>query len=505
MCPDIPVFSLTQTQAPSVIVWVDESGVAHARNMKTGSIIAESADHASVLQAAINAVAQTGGKVLVKNGTYVLTTSVNPKSKVILESEYAVLTQPSGANIDLIYAPPGSKLEKFVLRGFILDGNGSNQTGGFAVVNLNADEISDILIEDCEVRNAYAHGIRITEASTHSYRPKVVRNCSIHHFALKAIGYGVYFDYAPYATVEGCRFWGSPNVDNIELGHLGHYFALHNYLEGGINFPFADNSVIAYNRIIYSGPEGIQNDVNTANDVVIAYNVVEGVQPPAGYGGIAVFGNRAKVVGNRVKVANAQPAIFIRSGDNALVAHNYVETADGGIGIYLDQSNNSIIAFNTIGTVGANGKGISVVLDGNIIIGNMVLQAGVGVHFVPYSTSGHVIAKTLVAYNDLSGASTPVQLQPTNHPSNWIFGNRGFSPQPVSSVNVPANATTTIGPFNYPVQVILSAPQNATSVSLTRGGTVFNLPIQSSYLLHPEDTLVVTEGATAQTAYIVPL
>jgi hypothetical protein len=53
--------------------------------------------------------------------------------------------------------------------------------------------------------------------------------------------------------------------------------------------------------------------------------------------------------------------------------------------------------------------------------------------------------------------------------------------------------------------VILSAPSGATGVSLNRRGTSTPLPIQSSYILYPGDTLSVTEGATEQTAYIVPL
>jgi len=72
MCPDIPVFSLTQTQVPSIIVWVDDSGVAHARDTKTGNIIAESSDHASVVQAAVNSVGPLGGTVLLRRGTYLI-------------------------------------------------------------------------------------------------------------------------------------------------------------------------------------------------------------------------------------------------------------------------------------------------------------------------------------------------------------------------------------------------------------------------------------------------
>jgi hypothetical protein len=88
---------------------------------------------------------------------------------------------------------------------------------------------------------------------------------------------------------------------------------------------------------------------------------------------------------------------------------------------------------------------------------------------------------------------------------NIVRGNIGVDPQPVTTVNIPANATTTIGPYPYPVQVILSAPQNATNVKLTRSGTTTSLPIQSSYSLYPGDTLSVTEGTTAQTAYVIPL
>jgi hypothetical protein len=93
-------------------------------------------------------------------------------------------------------------------------------------------------------------------------------------------------------------------------------------------------------------------------------------------------------------------------------------------------------------------------------------------------------------------------------PSNGIarvIKNQGYNPPQPSIVSVAANATTTIGPYLYDVQVILSAPGNATGVSLTRAGTSTALPIQSSYMLYAGDTLSITEGATAQTAYVVPL
>ena len=78
------MFGLTQTQAPSVVVWVDESGVAHARDTRTGSIIAEGSNHASVLQAAVSAAGT--GVIYVRSGIYSAgTVTLGTNTSVIVE------------------------------------------------------------------------------------------------------------------------------------------------------------------------------------------------------------------------------------------------------------------------------------------------------------------------------------------------------------------------------------------------------------------------------------
>ena len=91
MCPDIPVFSMTQTQYPSVIVWVDDSGIAHARDTKTGNVIAEGSDHASVLQAAL--YSKTGRRVSVR-GTLTLSSIVGVPGDTVLDLSEATLKLP---------------------------------------------------------------------------------------------------------------------------------------------------------------------------------------------------------------------------------------------------------------------------------------------------------------------------------------------------------------------------------------------------------------------------
>jgi len=62
----------TPEQPYSVIVWVDRQGIARAKDGETGKIIAESTDHASVIQAAVYSVGPLGGTVLLRKGTYLI-------------------------------------------------------------------------------------------------------------------------------------------------------------------------------------------------------------------------------------------------------------------------------------------------------------------------------------------------------------------------------------------------------------------------------------------------
>lgn len=69
----------TPEQPYSVLVWVDGRGVAHAKDGETQAVIAEGSDHASVLQAAIDACPD-GGTVAVHDGLS-LTSSVYLRSR----------------------------------------------------------------------------------------------------------------------------------------------------------------------------------------------------------------------------------------------------------------------------------------------------------------------------------------------------------------------------------------------------------------------------------------
>jgi hypothetical protein len=82
--PAAQPISLAQPEPHSVLVWVDNQGVAHAREGATGKIIAESSDHASVIRAAINSI--IAGTIFLRAGVYTCDVTIS-KSNIRLIGE----------------------------------------------------------------------------------------------------------------------------------------------------------------------------------------------------------------------------------------------------------------------------------------------------------------------------------------------------------------------------------------------------------------------------------
>jgi hypothetical protein len=76
-------------KALSVIVWVDEQGIAKARDSTIGGIIAESSDHASVIQAAVDSVGPVGGTIFIKKGLYTIKRPItfSDEMRVVIRGE----------------------------------------------------------------------------------------------------------------------------------------------------------------------------------------------------------------------------------------------------------------------------------------------------------------------------------------------------------------------------------------------------------------------------------
>jgi len=209
-------------------------------------------------------------------------------------------------------------------------------------------------------------------------------------------------------------------------------------------------------------------------------------------------GENALVVGNIIQAGTKTTRGILVHNFHGVVIANNVINGTTTIGISIELLNSEVLVTNNVvyrpGYIGIYSNS-----NNTKIINNLIASAGAQTTYFIYISSNAY--RNTVRGNILVGTST---YSITSGVSDTIiFQNEGYL-APVATKTISASATTTIGPYGYPVQVILSSPSSATGVSLTRNGVTTSLPIQNTYYLYPGDTLSITEGSTAQTAYIVP-
>jgi hypothetical protein len=164
--PAAQPISLAQPEPHSVLVWVDDQGIARARDGRTGRIIAESTDHASVIQAAIDAL-KDGGVIFFKRGEYKIA-NVQITKRAALVGEGALDTYFRLAEAGYLFVVSAPYVS-FVNLGF----NGSGKLGSGIKFTGGAHY--------CEVRNCNFYNFRVcidvnVDAGTSALLGLVMRN-----------------------------------------------------------------------------------------------------------------------------------------------------------------------------------------------------------------------------------------------------------------------------------------------------------------------------------------
>lgn len=386
------------------------------------------------IQAAIDAATATagGGRVLINMTTVTIDAPLVLKSnlEICFASRNGTLKLADGANTGLLTTAKAN-LNNLYVHDMTLDGNYSNQTANtsdgqamFRIAGTGTSVLENILIENVTMKDSWKHCFFISGDNT-SQNIKVIRNCKVMRHGMGSIGFGLYADYAPGTIFYGNRVEqsGEPSGvgnfnDAIEMGHLG-ATALNNSLDGGqLQFPFGDNSLIA-NNILDSNT--IQNDGNTANNVIVIGNRVKNASPIAGFGGISVTGTDAIIANNTVKSSSNHG---IRSfGIGHVVTGNRVDgtNKDTGVenGIYIDRTSYGIVSGNRIKNCN---KAIALVQDYNVVTGNTVENVNIGVYLSPFSSSAHTMVGNQVFGNVLDGAITRISLNNQNTALGIIQG-----------------------------------------------------------------------------------
>jgi hypothetical protein len=476
----------------------------HGRNLKHvenvlayGCVGDGTTDDRTNFQAAIDACSSAGGGTVFAPGpyTYAIASALNAKSGVSIElAPSATIKLKNSSNVYMITAPTTGAFNDVTIRGGTWDCNGANQTGtasgGLWLVAADAvnGTIDRLRVENVRILNARIHGIFISEGQGGSTGVKVVQNCDIDGHGIGAIGFGIYFDYAPQGVVTGCTVDnGANNSDAFELGHAGNYRCVNNVVKlGNLNYPFADDSVIAFNQLLGSNSY-ITNDSNTAHRVKIIGNTIKSVTPASNYAGIAVTGDDGIVIGNTISVVS-QKGVRINGARATVQGNQIVSTAGSvtGIGVSLETNNGgSRVIGNQIS--GLFQRGIDCAHSNTVIQGNTISSVmTVGINLTDSSETGWNVTRVSVIGNVIQSPTTTIATNNNSATTSRVIENIGFNPQGTATI------TVTASPFTY------TAGFTPEAVYI-RAGTVSDISKQGITLFAATGCTVYLEPAEAVT------
>jgi len=261
----------TPEQPYSVLVWVDERGIARAKDSASGKIIAESADHASVIQAAIDSLPPfPAGEVLLKRGMYDIKRTIKIlRSGFTLRGEGrgTLLVLADGASCDMIQVGDGTNYYREVtVADLELTGNKANNAAGSGIV---VNGVGRTVIERCYVNNFKQHGILLTGTPARHTKFSVIRDNRIY----SNDGHGVYalkYSYNDH-IVNNDIAW---NASGVRLEGGGETLVLGNSIWGnsvfGIEVYACYGLRIAANMVLDSGNDNIR--IGASNRILVIGN-----------------------------------------------------------------------------------------------------------------------------------------------------------------------------------------------------------------------------------------
>lgn len=317
------------------------------------------------IQAAINALASTGGRVLIRAGTYNIAASITiAKNNVTIEGEGAssILKMINAGNVNILQLGSNSTLyTNLVVRNLYFDGNSSNQSGALSLVgwidnNSLVNPINDVIIEDCYFYNAYSRGI------TNKGNRVIIKNCFFNSWATET-------------TTHESAINNTSALGVLEISNC--YFYTNTQSNSYINNNAT--AILLINNCHFKTPDGYTGTYiiyGSGNYETIAncYFDIGNNQAPYGFAPILIFQCK-QIKGNIInhKTDPASSLIAIQPGANSIIEGNIIINAATGIFLASDYGFRSIIQGNYITAIY---YAIDTHSTYNCIINNNYIQAG---------------------------------------------------------------------------------------------------------------------------------
>lgn len=321
-----------------------EYGVFKARRGDTAEVQFEDSRAYDVLQAAIDALPQEGGRIFLKRGVYDITSTLKISDKhVVLEGEGisvqykewgTVLRKAfDGTLVDINYTNPNAS--GFTIRNLHFEGQKDRYTGA----GLSIQNAKGWLIENVIVRNFNGSNISIKSCGWH--RMKNVFCGSSDTNIIYVLDTGDFIWYAVEADTAGANK-DAVIFENCKGALLGGHFEAGTNGRYGIGLTAASRmqligvwvgfcpqrAINAYNTIgsIIAGCRIYNNTLygifvgSLSSDVIIVANNIE---DPGGYGmntAIRLDGSDCRVIANRIADCTGTP--IIDNGTGNIIKHN---------------------------------------------------------------------------------------------------------------------------------------------------------------------------------------
>jgi parallel beta-helix repeat protein len=247
-------------------------------------------DQVEINKAIQDVAAAGGGMVVLLEGTYIITGSINLASNVALvgQGPGTVLRIPNGFNrdINVIY---GSGISNVLVANLMIDGNRASQAAG-TMRGIYLSSVSFAVVRNCWVGYMRSAGIYITSSSYCIVEGcHVMYNgsdgvclynycyyCVVSNCVITGNSYGITIFFCSYIAVEGCVLYLNPS-GGISITWSSFVTvcgcAIYNSYSGtGISVSLASGVAIVGNVVCYSGYHGIS--LSRANDCVVVGNYI---------------------------------------------------------------------------------------------------------------------------------------------------------------------------------------------------------------------------------------
>lgn len=297
---DHPQYALdTDLRAYATVVVAANNSVHKA---KADFVVPDGADNAQVtIQAAINSLPANGGRIVLLEGTYIISGAINPRSKVTIEGQGKDLTiiklrDNHNANVPAFSLSVLGDLIDFAVLNLTLDGNKYAQISGTNNgVYFVGPILDNIVFDNCRIHNWRNNGLLIYVSGTNLTNRVTINNCE----ALNNNGVGIY--------LHQCT---SIITNNRIQGNTSHGLNIY----GGTNrFGIVEGNIITHNTL--NGFQGYRLQLYTITTNVCCNN---------GYAGLNISGSNAiaTVITNNTCSFNGMYGIWITDWIGCVLSNN---------------------------------------------------------------------------------------------------------------------------------------------------------------------------------------